>query len=694
MAMTPSLRRVLTAASPIRCDGDSRKRKVSVPILVALLFWPLTTAIPQGNAKLVAPLLQQKLQSKEVVADQLRRFMLTRIPPLRLPQKPQDWDAQKERLRARELDVIYHGWPKAWIDAPAKFEDVGTIEGRGYRIRKLRYEVVPGMYSAALLYEPEHISGKVPAVLNVHGHGAGGKAVEHKQKRCINEARRGMLALSLEWFAFGELNSPENDHSFVGHLEMAGASGLGLFYLEMRRGLDYLYDDPRVDRSRIAVTGLSGGGWQTIVLSALDPRVTAAIPVAGFSSSTTAIEHPEYAGDDAEQNASDFLRGFDYAQLAAMRAPRPTLLMYNTADDCCFRAGVVKQGVYSDVQPFFGLYGREKNLQWHENYDPGTHNYQREHRERLYEFLDDVFGIKASPKEDPDTNLEVRNYEDLVVGLPEKNLTILGLARTLAESGRTAVRGTNGATAQREHLREVVRYRPVEVERAWVVNSLGEKGVESYGYRFDFSDGLSATGVLFRALTTGDDAPAAILISDEGMKATVDEVATMVSSGKRVLVFEPLFFGQNIPGTGDFGVSAYSQMLNAQGERPLGIEAGQLVAVTKWLSTGLQHGSPTAGSPSAVKKTSVPAGLFTSGPRSEAVGLSAAALEPRFFTSLDARHSIPSLGYVLEHPLKYGEVPELMCLDLYHDFDFDALAALATPVKVNLKATESQPITW
>jgi dienelactone hydrolase len=662
--------------------------------VVAAIFWHAPQASAQADAKLVAPLLQRRLQTESVVAEQLRHFMLARVPPLSLPPDATQWTTETERLRARELEVIYHGWPQSWIDAPPKFEEVGTLEGRGYRIRKLRYEVVPGMYSVALLYEPEHFSGKLPAVLNVHGHGPGGKAVEHKQKRCINQVRRGMLALSLEWFGFGELNSPENDHSFVGHLDLVGANGLGLFYIEMRRGLDYLYNDPRVDRSRIAVTGLSGGGWQTIVLSSLDPRVLAAIPVAGFCSLTTAIEHPEYAGDDAEQNASDFRQGIDYAQLVAMRAPRPTLLIYNAEDDCCFRAGVVKQGVYFDIQPFFKLFSQEQNLRWHENYQPGTHNYQRDNREALYRFLNSVFGLKALPVEDEDIHGEVRSYDDLLVGLPKDNLTILGLARRLAKVNHKTADTASPAVTKRELLRAVTRYQPVKVEHARVIDSLAAKGVESYAYRFEFGNGLSATGVLFRSSDTADDAPAAILISDEGMKATTDDVANLASSGKRVVALEPLFFGQNIPGTGDFGISSYSQMLNGLGERALGLEAAQVAAVAEWLNTGLQHGSPTPGSALATKTAHRPIAVLTSGPRSQAVALTSAALEPQLFSSVDARHSIPSLEYVLEHPLKYVEVPELMCLDLFRDFDFDVLATLAAPAKVHLNAADSTPITW
>ena len=61
-----------------------------------------------------------------------------------------------------------------------------------------------------------------------------------------------------------------------------GANGVGLFYLAMRKGLDYLYDQANADRTRIGVTDLSGVGWQTIVLSSLDDRVKAAVSVAGY----------------------------------------------------------------------------------------------------------------------------------------------------------------------------------------------------------------------------------------------------------------------------------------------------------------------------------------------------------------------------------------------------------------------------
>ena len=663
-----------------------------------LTLFAAGTACGQATHRLVDPLLRQPIQSSPVVADELRHFMLARVPSLSLPATARQWETEAERLRLHELSVLYHGWPQPWIDASPKFEKVGTIERPGYRIVKLKYEIVPGFYSAALLYEPEKMLGKLPAILNVNGHGPGGKAVEHKQKRCINQARHGAIALSLEWLDFGELQSPENGHNAIQLLDLAGSNGVGLFYLAMRRGLDFLYEDPDVDRSRIGVTGLSGGGWQTMLLSSLDPRVRAAVPVAGFSSLTTAIEHPEYAGD-AEQNGSDMRQVADYAQLMAVRAPRPTLLIYNDMDDCCFRAGIVKQGVYSDIKPFFNLLDKPEDLQWYENQDPGTHNYQIDSRERSYQFFNSVFHLKAPDKEDPDTDMEVRSYEDLVVGLPKDNMTIVGLAKSFAASVKHTVPARPDASwrqSQRDLLREVTRYTAVTVVHAWPVSATHEKGLENHAFRFEFSNGLSATGVLFRSLTAPENAPVTLLISDAGLASTGDEVGNDVDRGQRVLVFDPMFFGENVPGSADHpGISNSAQLLNSIGERPLGLEAAQTAAVVHWLAQGLDHGSATPKSTGGVaSETVTPVRIATTGPRSETVALVAAAINPNLFSELEARNAISSLRDVFDHPQVYRSAPELLCLDLYRDFDFDVLKAIALPVKVDLSAKVPTLIFW
>jgi dienelactone hydrolase len=653
----------------------------------------------QATNSIVDPLLRQHLQSPSLVTDQLRHFMLKRVPPLVLPADAKEWNAEEAKIQKHELSVVYHGWPQQWIDSAPKFEKVGVIEGHGYRIVKLRYEIVPGFESTALLYEPEHMTGKMPAILDINGHGPGGKAVEHKQKRCINQVRRGIIALSPEFINFGELSAPGSAHDNIGLLDLAGDNGLGLFYLAMRRGLDYLYNDPDVDRTRIGVTGISGGGFQTIVLSALDPRVGPSVPVAGFSTLTTAIEHPEYL--DAEQNASDFRQDADYAQLAAIRAPRPTLLIYNSMDDCCFRAGIVKQGVYTDIKPFFNLYGKPDNLQWHMNLDPGTHNYGIDSREVSYKFFDSVFHIDAPSKEDPDTDAEVRSYTDLIVGIPKDNLTILGLAQSFAKAIHHEVpvsHGSQWVQPQQARLREVARYSPVTVTHAWTISATHEKGVESNSYRFEFSNGLSATGILFRSITALATAPITIIFSDLGMASTTDDVGNDVDRGQRVLVLDPLFFGENVPAAlpnNNPSVVAFAQLLNGLGQRPLGLEAAQINGVVRWLSEDLDYGSPTPGSGGANPNIQIrPVRIVTTGPRSETVALVAAALNPELFSKLEARQAIPSLAYAFDHPLTYTEAPELMCLDLYKDFDFNTLTAIASPVKVDLSATAPKPIFW
>src|SRR4029077_18588138 len=182
------------------------------------------------------------------------------------------------------------GEANEWSKAPLKVEWLETIPGGpGDRIRKLRYEVAPGWWIPALLYEPDKLAGKVPVFLNVNGHDPVGKATEYKQMRCINQAKRGIIALNVEWLGMGQLRTDGFAHGRMNQLDLCGTSGLAPFYLSMKKGLDVLLSLENADPARVGVAGLSGGGWQTIIISSLDPRVKLANPVAGYSSFLTRI---------------------------------------------------------------------------------------------------------------------------------------------------------------------------------------------------------------------------------------------------------------------------------------------------------------------------------------------------------------------------------------------------------------------
>jgi len=657
------------------------ERIYAVSILICLLS---SLAWSQGEGVHIGELLKDEILSPAVADFQMRQHIVQGTAPLpKVPATPAEWTAAADQLRRHLVnDVVFHGWPKPWVDAPPKFEERGVIEaGHGYRIRKLRFEIVPGFYSSGLLYEPEHIDGTVPAILSLSGHdGPLGYSYEFKQKRCITFAKHGILALNLEWFGFGELSKEGNDHSFAAHLDLAGANGVGVFYLEMRRGLDYLYLHPHVDRKRIGVTGLSGGGWQTIVLSSLDERVKASNPVAGFAATSSRVEAKDF-GDmgDIEQSASDFLRGSDYPYLVALMAPRPILLTYNGEDDCCFRASLAKPRIFDAIQPFFGLYGKADDLNWHENRDPGDHNYQLENRLADYSFFTKHFGLPPILDE-TGIPAELRSYEELVTALPEDNLTILGLARQL---GREITRSpiptaaserAAWAISERSKLKEIVRYQPVELQDTWATAMTKSRDVQSISYLFQLNNGLSANGMWLRSiLQSSDTAPVTIVLHDDGRSAAADVVAQRFSRGEQVLALDLMFTGSAWKGKDTF---EFAQMLGGLGERPMGLQAAQLVRIARW----------------AVQKSgTAKVRLEVSGIRNQAAALVAAALEPDLFSEITVRDGIRSFSYVLEKPVTYAQAPELFCLDLYKEFDIDRLEALAARVTVQSRQSRELP---
>src|ERR1051325_815746 len=98
---------------------------------------------------------------------------------------------------------------------------------------------------------------------------------------------------------------------------------MGLQTWNSIRALDFVTSLPDVDASRIGVPGASGGGTQTFILCAVDPRPTVAFPAVMVS---TAMQ-----GGCTCENCSLLRVGTGNIELAALMAPRP--LGMSGADD-------------------------------------------------------------------------------------------------------------------------------------------------------------------------------------------------------------------------------------------------------------------------------------------------------------------------------------------------------------------------
>jgi dienelactone hydrolase len=650
----------------------------------SVLIWMLVlfvarTLRAQGTDHYVRGPLQKQVLMHDVLIYQLRHYLLGRIAPPPAPATASAWTQESKQIRATFMERIFHGWPPEWVNAPPRFEEIQVIEtGKGYRLRKFRYEVVPGYTATAILYEPETLNGKIPAVLNVLGHDLIiGKAADYMQKICINFAKQKVMALSLEWIGTGELHQPENDHAFGGHLNLVGVHEAGMFYLAMRKGLDYLYTHPNVDQKRIGVTGLSGGGWQTIQISSLDERVSVSVPVAGYSSLRQRVEEEEDRASigDVEQIPPDVYDGLDYTHLTALRAPRPTLNVYNAEDDCCFRALLVKPHIFDAIRPVYKLYGKEDALGWYVNTDPGTHNYQRDNREHAYNFFGKYLQTPLQEAEifsDP----EVRSYQELSVGLPSTNLTLLSLAQKLAaEIRRTTIpeqgpSRSSWVTQRRARLREIIRYKPNAITRAWQLGSTRRNSMDTVSYMFEMQGGLTSTGVWVKATEVPETTSATLVLDDRGRSMMEREVADRVDRGDQVLAANLLFTdeqatkteAQTPPAGSTRSLYTYIEVFDALGERALGLETSHVIGLAKWLRN---------------RSGQTKVRIESRGIRSQVVALIAAALEPDLFSDVVTRQGMSSLSYLLHHPVPFEDATELFCLDLYKEFDIDQLQAIA-----------------
>ncbi|MFV1966516.1 MAG: alpha/beta hydrolase family protein [Pirellulaceae bacterium] len=600
--------------------------------------------------------LKQPILEDGEARTQIDLFVLARIPELKLPATAAAWQQKAAGIRRQVFEkVVFRGVPEPWYTGQPAVEWLEEIHATGgYTIRKLRFEALPGLWIPALLYQPDKLSGKAPIILNVNGHAATGKQTPYKQIRCINQAKRGMVALNLEWIGMGQLRGAGYSHNQLAMLDLCGRSGLSVFYLAMARGLDVLLDHPNADPDRLAVTGLSGGGWQTIILSSLDTRVKLAVPVAGHSALKQRIENRSSIGD-LEQNPTDLVSIADYAHLTALMTPRPTLLIYNAKDNCCFVAKTVKPNTYDPIVPFYEQAGVADSFEYYENEDPGTHNYDLDNRQQFYRFVNRHFlaerdGIDSEIPSDE----EVLKADVLDVAIPDSNATFHSLAAEVAKDLPKKAPGKTPAQL-RDQLRELLRFEPLTgtTEKVGESENVEDRVVEHFRLRAGQEWKLPV------AVVTGPTCNRTVLfMADEGFSSCSAQIDALVDRGARVVCIDPVLIGQARP---EDGIARDAMVIGTVGQRLLGVQTAQVVSAMR-------------ASALFVGKVDV----YANGPRTGIVALCAAALQGS--TSIGELHldSMPdSLKEFLLPTASYNRTPEVYCFGLLEWFDRLELEQLA-----------------
>jgi dienelactone hydrolase len=194
-------------------------------------------------------------------------------PPVSAPAS----DEQFARWREQASAALF--LPKTM--PPVAARDFGSfIPMPGVVAHRVTYGTQFGMRVTAIVYRPDHASGKLPAIVVVAGHG-GSKSTWYEVYAGLLYASAGAVVVTFDPIGEEERNSEHlsdaraHDTVLPG-LESPARMG-GLMVSDVIGAVSYAVSLPEVDPKRIAVVGYSMGSFHAALAAGLDPRIRALV---------------------------------------------------------------------------------------------------------------------------------------------------------------------------------------------------------------------------------------------------------------------------------------------------------------------------------------------------------------------------------------------------------------------------------
>lgn len=342
--------------------------------------------------------------------------------PVKVADSLAQWQTRAEALRLQtKVAMAAHPLPTFASTEPVIH---GRREMDGYSIEKIYFESLPGLFVTGSLFRPLEITDQAirrPVVLYAHGHWENGRfheaspreikqqiatggerfesaATNMLQAACVQLARMGCIVFQYDMLGYADSqqisfdrahryglkgpNEPTTEKGWPLYSAMAegyGQSVMSIQTLNTIRAIDVIGSLDDVDSSRMVITGASGGGTQSFIAAAIEPRLTGAFPAVMVS---TGMQ-----GGCTCENACGLRVGTGNVEIAATIAPRP--LGLTAANDW---TKTMPEDGFPELKKFYGLFGKP-NLVELNAFIHFPHNYNHVSRTAMYGWVNRTFGL-------------------------------------------------------------------------------------------------------------------------------------------------------------------------------------------------------------------------------------------------------------------------------------------------------------
>lgn len=302
-----------------------------------------------------------------------------------------EWEARRDTLRkeVRERLGIDKLLPLCSKEKP-EYSKIRKFDG--YTVQNFRLKTANGHTVCGSIYAPTS-KGKHPLIICPNGHFSNGRYGKVQQLRLGTLARMGAICVDYDLWGWGESADEVGSkaHQTPEAHVMQALNGI--------RILDWMIQRKDVDTKRIGVNGGSGGGTQTVLLTVLDDRFTAANPVVSVSSWFD-------GGCPCESGMPIQLAGGGTcnAELAAMFAPKPMMLVSDGGD----WTSTTPELEYPYLQRIYGFYDATDKVS-NIHLPKERHDFGDNKRNAVYKFFIDTFNLDASKLDESKVTIEDEN---------------------------------------------------------------------------------------------------------------------------------------------------------------------------------------------------------------------------------------------------------------------------------------------